>query len=394
MDERNVIDHGILSKELLLLLALLAKDKVDEMADRQPEMFADIDWKEFMRLAMHHRVYPFLYPKLSRMAEGKIPSGLVQWLKQEYCNNTVRMLHLSGEMDRLADKLADAGIPALFLKGPVLAQALYGDISLRTSRDLDFIVPLDKLAEAEALLVRLGYVEEIEFETILGDWKWRQHHRTYNHPDVNIKAEIHWRLNPAPSREPGFGELWERKRTSDALGRNIHYLGAEDLFLFLAAHGARHGWSRLRWLLDIKQLLLQRPDGGTLTRLLHRYGYDDIGGQALLLATEVLKAPVDPGLSRLMERPKARRLARLSMFYVGRMVNLHNPPLPPEVERHYRYYQPAILSRGQQLVYALGFLFPYAADAKTLPLPRPLHFLYFVLRPFLWTWRKAFGEGK
>ncbi|BCG57444.1 nucleotidyltransferase domain-containing protein [Paenibacillus sp. URB8-2] len=394
MDERNVIDHGILSKELLLLLALLAADKVDEVADRQSEMFADIDWKQFMRLAMHHRVYPFLYPKLSRMREGRIPSELVQWLKQEYCKNTVQMLHLSGEMGRLADKLADAGIPALFLKGPVLAQDLYGDISLRTSRDLDFIVPIGKLAEAEALLVRLGYVEEEEFETILGDWKWRQHHKTFHHPGNNIKAEVHWRLNPAPSREPDFDELWERRGTSNLLGRNIHYLGPEDLFLFLSAHGARHGWSRLRWLLDIKQLLLKQPDPGTLTRLLHRYGYDDVGGQALLLAADLLKAPIDPGLSRLAERPKARRLARLAMFYVGRMVNLHNPPLPPEVERHYRYYQPAILSWGQQLLYALGFLHPYAADAKTLPLPRRLHFLYFALRPFLWTWRKAFGEEK
>ncbi|QWU17056.1 Uncharacterised nucleotidyltransferase [Paenibacillus sophorae] len=394
MTDRYALNKGVLSRELALLLTLLAADSMDGTAEREPEMFADIDWKLVVRLAMHHRVYPFLYPKISRIREGMVPSGVRDCLQNEYRRNTIQMLQLSGEMGNLSEELARLNIRSLFLKGPVLAQDLYGDISLRTSRDLDFIVPIGELAQAEALLIRLGYVKEEEFETILGDWKWRQHHTTFHHPVNNIKVEVHWRLNPAPSKEPDFDQLWERRRISNHFGRSVHYLGREDLFLFLAAHGARHGWSRLRWLLDIKQLLLQQPDPGALTRLLDRYDHGDAGGQALTLAAGLLNAPVDPGLYGLTDRPKARRLARLAMFYVERMVNLHNPSLPPEVERHYRYYQPTILSRGQQLVYVLGFLYPYAADAKTLPLPKQLHFLYFPLRPFLWAWRKAFSEAK
>ncbi|WP_169800910.1 hypothetical protein [Paenibacillus jilunlii] len=79
---------------------------------------------------------------------------------------------------------------------------------------------------------------------------------------------------------------------------------------------------------------------------------------------------------------------------MARMINLHNPPLEPEAERHYKYYQPAILTRWHQFLYVAGFLYPYAVDAKTLPLPKPLHVLYFPLRPFLWTWRKVSGQEK
>ncbi len=393
MTDQYALDKGRLSSELLLLLTLLATDNIDETADREPELFADIDWEQFIRLTLHHRVYPFLYPKLSRMREECVPTLVIQRLKSEYRRNTVQMLQLSGEMGRIGDELARLNIRSLFLKGPVLALDLYGDISLRTSRDLDFIVPLEQLAETEALLLQLGYVKEEEFETILGDWKWRQHHTTFNHSVTTIKVEVHWRLNPAPSREPDFDELWTRARAS-SLGRNVYYLGKEDLFLFLSAHGARHGWSRLRWLLDIKQLLAQQPAPGALIQLLQRYRYSNMGGQGLLLAAALLKAPIDPALSGLMDSPKAHRLAELSMFYIERLVNLNNPPLAPEVERHYKYYQPAILTRPQQLLYVLGFLYPYAADAKTLPLPQPLHFLYFPLRPFLWGWRKTIGEDK
>lgn len=391
MSDRYALDQGSLSRETALLLELLATADLAGLADRQPERFADIDWELMLKLSLHHRVYPYLYPKLSRMEGTAVPAGFIARLKNEYRRNTVQMLQLSGEMSSLANALAGLDIRSIFLKGPVLALDLYGDLSLRTSRDLDFIVPMAKLAQTEELLAGLGYVEEEIFEAILGDWKWREHHKTYHHPDKNIKVEVHWRLSPGPSREPDFEELWSRARKSP-LGASVHYLGREDLFLFLAAHGARHGWSRLRWLLDIRQLLLQPLDAPQLTGLLKRYRYSDAGGQALILAAGLLQSPSVPELSALTERPKSRRMARQAMFYIARMVNLHNPPLEPEVERHFKYYQPAILPPWHQLLYVAGFLYPYAADAKTLPLPKPLHVLYFPLRPFLWTWRKVTGR--
>ena len=71
-----------------------------------------------------------------------------------------------------------------------------------------------------------------------------------------VKLEVHWRLNPGPAKEPTFNELWERKRISILLTDSpVYFLGREDLFLFLVTHGARHGWSRLRWLVDIHQIV-------------------------------------------------------------------------------------------------------------------------------------------
>ena len=89
---------------------------------------------------------------------------------------------------------------------------------------------------------------------LLNDWKWRHHHFTYYHPIQGTKIEIHWRLNPAPSKEPTFNELWSRKRKSSITSYPTYFMGNEDLFFFLVTHGARHGWSRLRWLVDIHQI--------------------------------------------------------------------------------------------------------------------------------------------
>ncbi|AIQ50719.1 nucleotidyltransferase domain-containing protein [Paenibacillus sp. FSL R7-0331] len=392
MTDRYTLDRGSLSKEISLLLHLLTADSVDGLMEQRPQLFAEIDWKLFIRLTLHHRVFPFLYPKLSGMSNQLIPAHVRERLQQEYRSNTVRMLQLSGEMARIGAGLNKLGIRSLFLKGPVLAEDLYGDFSLRTSRDLDFMVPIDRLSDTADYLLRLGY-EQIEvYESILGDWKWREHHLTFNHPDSKIKLEVHWRLGPGPSAEPDFEALWKHARTSTLLGPDVRYLGREDLFLFLVSHGARHAWSRLRWLLDIKMLLLQQPDSEQLLELLKQYNGEAIAGQTLILAADLLDTKVNPSLSGLMDKPKAQRLAQDAVFYVARMVNLNDPPLEPEVERHFKSYQPAILTARNRLLRAAGFLYPYAADARTLPLPKPLHVLYFPLRPFLWSWRKMTGR--
>ena len=83
----------------------------------------------------------------------------------------------------------------------------------------------------------------------------RTKHVTYIHPQKGIILEIHWRLHSNSINEPTFEELWKRKRIKNLANYPIYFLGREDLFLYLIAHGARHGWFRLRWLLDIHQIM-------------------------------------------------------------------------------------------------------------------------------------------
>ena len=75
----------------------------------------------------------------------------------------------------------------LVLKGPVLAADLYGDVSLRTSSDLDILIPIQDLEKAEKLLLMQGYEKDDYIQTVLNDWKWRHHHVTYFHPQKGNK---------------------------------------------------------------------------------------------------------------------------------------------------------------------------------------------------------------
>lgn len=383
MNNNPNLEMEKLPKELTVLFSLLSS------RTGQDQELSNMDWDFFLELAFHHRVYPVLYKTIKSQNERRIPPNVFAVLEQAYRSNTFQMMQLCQEMEFVNRLCTESTIPLLFLKGPVLAVELYGDISLRTSCDLDILIPIADLERLNGILIREGYQKDDYILSVLGDWKWRHHHVTYYHPAKGLKLEVHWRLHPGPGKEPSFTELWSRKRKSNFLGKPVYYLGKEDLFFFLVTHGSRHGWSRIRWLLDIHQLLQQKVDGGILHSLLKKFHSLKIGGQAAILSTQLFDTKIPKELTWMLDEPQASILAEQAFFYLHNQVNLHSNSLPPEVFDYHKRHLFSLMSFPQKLLYAISTLYPYHTDLATLPLPKYLHFLYFPLRPFLWAWRKT-----
>ncbi|WNR43809.1 nucleotidyltransferase domain-containing protein [Paenibacillus roseipurpureus] len=381
------LDLSQLPQELRVMLSLLTCD--GHLSPLEQARMVNIDWDLFMKLAMHHRVYPDLYRKMKMMKVPWVPSHVLDALRKHYQKNAFQMLHLSAEMELLSKEMAGGGIPSIVLKGPVLAADLYGDVSLRTSRDLDILVPFQDLDRVDGLLRRMHY-EKIECPLmVLGDWKWRHHHITYFHAGKQATVEIHWRLGPGPAKEPSFQELWERKRLSSITSSPVYYLGKEDLFAFLAIHGSRHGWSRLRWLVDMDQMVKQKLDAAELIQAFHRYGNLHIAAQALLLTSQLLRTSLPPELYALTDGKRPRQLAKDALFYLRQMVNLHTDPVPVDVSIYHKRHLFSLMSTSNKVWFILSFMYPYPEDVETLALPKFAQFLYFPLRPFLWAWRRT-----
>ncbi|MEH6944560.1 nucleotidyltransferase family protein, partial [Bacillus sp. JJ722] len=91
-----------ISNELKLLLEII-KENYDERELLKYYLSTDIDWGIFLRLAKHHRVYPFIYPKLSNGFQNVIPTSVIQNLNHQYKKNIFNMLLLSGEMEKISE---------------------------------------------------------------------------------------------------------------------------------------------------------------------------------------------------------------------------------------------------------------------------------------------------
>lgn len=116
-----------------------------------------VDWDLFLKMTWHHRVFPMVYKTLSNLKIQSISPHVMHFLKLKYEENTIRSIGLTGEMIRILRIFQEKGISTLVLKGAPLAQKIYGDVSLRMSKDIDLLVPLKDLEKAENILREEGY---------------------------------------------------------------------------------------------------------------------------------------------------------------------------------------------------------------------------------------------
>ncbi|PFA18433.1 Renal dipeptidase [Bacillus cereus] len=378
MDNKFELDLTLLSKEFKLLLELLKEDNEEGIQKNKQELFSDIDWEHFLYLARHHRVYPLMYVRLKSMDKSLIPQEVIETLCSEYRRNTFQMLQLSGEMERLNQLFHEHGIQLLLLKGPVIAQEIYGDISLRTSKDLDILIKEINLEKVENVLLDLGYVRN-GVQTILNERKWRHHHVSYFHPKKCIEIEIHWKIHPFPMKQPSFDELWQRRRVTSLMGSSVCFLGKEDLFLYLIVHGARHGWFRLRWLKDIDQMFRRSMDFERIYKFLEKYKYHIPYSQVRILLSILLHTPMREKVKILTKEKQAEKLAEKAYIHI----------INSKQQSYISSYLISLETNSQRLLLIISSLYPCFKDVEIIKLPKYLHFLYFPLRPFLWTWRKT-----
>lgn len=371
------------SPELCLLLGLIGYENNKIRLDLIVTQHA-FNWETFVELIKHHRVYPYINQIINIYKFDFIPDDILLRVKQMCTQNTFQMFHLYAEQLNICKVFHENSIQVIMLKGPVMAEMLFGDISNRTSKDLDVLVAPQDVAKAENLLKELGY--ESEYTSVLHTDKWNEHHRSFRHFGKSTEVELHWRLNPEVGNEPSFQELWERSMSRMVSGQRIHCLGTEDLFLFLVTHGARHVWFRLRWLIDIDRLVKNGMDWKLIFNMADRYSANAVVGQALILSGGMFDTPIDEELNFLENPNASHKMAQRAIPFIKDIVSFN--ALPNKLVFRYRLYLLLLRSPLERVRYALSLLYPNRRDILSLPLPKALHFMYFPLKPFLWIYRR------
>jgi len=289
---------------------------------------------------------------------------------------THRSLLLVRELFAILDTFEALGIPAVVLKGPALAVAVYGDLGLRQFRDLDVLVHNPDVARAKRALLTHGY--RLPARVPPAPLPSQHHHRLVRSDGTIV--ELHWALAPPDFAFPlDADEVWSRLERVSLGGRTVLTLGVEDLALFLCAHGAKHLWERLSWVCDIAALLARRPDldwDAVLTSARQR-GAERMVLLALHLADDLLGAPVpEAAHERLRGDPAVRALGervRIRMF-AG--------PHPPTVwERRAFYWRVRERWRDRLRDLARAVFTPTEGDWQVVRFPNSLSSLYYLIRP-------------
>lgn len=154
----------------------------------------------------------------------------------------------------VVQRLRDAGVEVIVLKGPALARWLERDDRLTT--DLDLLVAPAAVATAEQVLTEHGYRSLVlNFET--GD---RPHHaRIWESSAGGVDVDLHWTLIGIIAAD-AWGPLRRHAIPFDLAGVQVLALDDAGQALNVALHAAQHGRDGASQLEDLAQVLRSKPE--------------------------------------------------------------------------------------------------------------------------------------
>lgn len=351
-----------------------------------------LDWQYIMQLLNHNRVASLFAYNIRNFPQiAGIP--ISKYLENQLAQTTMHNLRLKSELQRIIQHFNELGIHAITFKGPTLAEAIYGNLALRNIIDLDLLVDQQQFEQASAALATLGYEVIINPDDPLDTEQAETYHTKFFHPEMNVKVELHWHLveiwRSVLDDSPTF---WEFVVPMQFDGLENEVFCKEFLFVYLCVHGYRHYWQRLKWLVDIAELVDNHTDlnWSTIDALARRYGLVDIVDIALLLARNTLGAniPAEAAL-RIDAKPKLLRFTSyIWQVQFPTNADLAANELSPSRRFMFEYSlvenahkRRLILHQIARMLFAPGRWQPNQADRDWIRLPESLTGLYYVLRP-------------
>ena len=109
------------------------------------------EWAEFFRLSQHHQILPMVYDAVySCPAFRTCPEGLVLAVKGQVIRQVMMQSRKTGEFLQLYQKLAEAGLTPLVVKG-LVCRSLYREPDYRASGDEDILIPAEQFPECSRI---------------------------------------------------------------------------------------------------------------------------------------------------------------------------------------------------------------------------------------------------
>lgn len=230
------------------------RQRIDSLAAR------NLDWNAVIQTAARHGTLPLLMECFCGESAPPVPAAVADQLRVARRNHVIRCLTLSGALIKIMGCLRAQGLRVLTFKGPTLALLAYGDAALRQFNDLDLWVHPTDFARAGELLKQLGFHSRFEAEPEKERYELHESGHLLFENDERVLVELHDRLAGREFHFPAdFDDFWSRRRPVTLGGEALPTFSAEDLILYLCAHGAKHSWCSLGWICDCGELMRRHP---------------------------------------------------------------------------------------------------------------------------------------
>ncbi|MFV8337575.1 nucleotidyltransferase family protein [Flavobacterium sp. RSP29] len=254
-----------------------------------------------------------------RLSHQQIDHWLGENHSKEFLNEKMKHLKMVQHFIGITDLLREHEILFTCLKGPLLSQRIYSDPTVRFSRDIDILIDDSKINEIIQLFLENGYQftegsfwpkKKNEQKLLLKN----SYHISFYNKELLFCVEIHWSLMDIIWISSKRMKILITQNQSEITfsGRKFTVLNEEFELMYLLLHGSRHGWERLKWLVDIKDYPMNKIDISVFNKLIQTFKAERIMGQTNFL----LKFFFNKELPALIKQKQHIKLNEIAIAFI------------------------------------------------------------------------------
>ena len=262
-----------------------------------------VDWSRLLLLAEEQGVLGHLAKCLPELEETVVPVEIRQTLHERHRAQVFSTLKITAELLRLLELFAAKDMPAIVVKGPVLAMQAYGDPAMRSYGDLDLLVRQPDIRRATELLQAAGYTATVSLRAIDAGKIPGQY--LFAKPSGKLLVELHndLTLRYFPRRLP-LEKLLARHILVRLDGHEAPALAVEDELVYICVHGATHLWERLGWIADVAALITRQSsiNWQAVRETAKELGAERMLNIGLRLASDLLRARLPEAVLASVQR--------------------------------------------------------------------------------------------
>lgn len=211
---------------------------------------SEINWSYLLQMSTSHKVLALIHFNLDKIAPQIIPEDIRASFVHFYQINVQKNLLLTSELLKILDLYDKHQIPAIPLKGAVLARQVYSNFGLRTVSDIDIVVPEADFRQAQELLVKFGYKPH----PLNNPQLIRQ--AQYNKPNTLFCIDLHYAFSPRGHFvSVDSTNFWDNLTTFSLADQEMSIFAPEHMAIYLCLEGAKEHWRTLNRICDLSELI-------------------------------------------------------------------------------------------------------------------------------------------
>lgn len=287
-------------EKTISLILLLSRSRISDADIHEAGLIIGegTDWEKFKKMAGAHGVAPLIYKNLLLLND--IPVKVMEAFKHAYLYNLQDVLRSAHELGEIIGILEREGTDAVPIKGGVSAEELYEDMALYPSSDIDIMVRFKDIYRISDIMKKNGY--SIEHE--LNEFSLSKYHTTGFFKEKKKVVEFHTRMTNVRYFDIPENFWWEDLRDIEFNGQVYKVLSREKGLIFACLHISMHGYSCLKFLVTIAEMLKtfrDCMDWGKVFEYARKYNISHPVMLPLYLASEFFSTPLSSEVQGLLK---------------------------------------------------------------------------------------------